>query len=428
MNRHWLFLLIAAIAFSVVVLSWTAVVILRPMPPRTVTMATGPQGGAYYAFGKRYREILAREGVNLRLVPTAGSIENLTLLHNPRSGVSVAFLQGGTTNEKDSPGLESLGTVFYEPLWLFSRSALGDSGLGSLRGRRISIGPEGSGTRALSLALLARNGIDRRSAELFGFTPQVAGEELLQGNIDAAFMIISWDAPVLRRLLASKDIELAKIPRIDAYIALYPFLNKVVVPEGVGNMTENRPPRDVVLLAPKASLVVRSDLHPAIQYLLLDAAEEIHSGPGIFKKAEQFPAPESVDLPLSDVAHQYYRSGEPFLQRYLPFWLAAVVVRLLVLLIPVIGVLYPLLRFLPALYGWKMRRRIYRLYGELRAIERGLENRDIAEQDKRDLDSQLDHLEEKAHDLAVTLSYVGMLYRLREQIALVRERVGNPKG
>jgi TRAP-type uncharacterized transport system substrate-binding protein len=155
---------------------------------------------------------LAREGVDLHLVPTAGSIENLTLLKNPRSGVSVAFLQGGTTTEKDSPGLESLGTVSYEPLWFFYRAALRGNGLQGLRGRRISIGPEGSGTRALSLELLAQNGIDQRFARLFGFTPREAGEKLLRGELDAAFMIISWDATVLRRLLAAKDIGWQTFP------------------------------------------------------------------------------------------------------------------------------------------------------------------------------------------------------------------------
>jgi len=401
---HWLPVLIAA-TILVVALLWAAVAVLHPMPPRTVTMATGPEGGAYYAFGKRYRSILAREGVDLRLKQTSGSIENLALLKDPRSRVSIAFLQGGTTSEEDSPDLESLGTVFYEPLWIFSRIVLPGKGLEELRGRRISIGPEGSGTRALSLELLKRSGIDQSFAELLGLSPQETGEKLLRGEIDAAFMITSWDAPMLRQLLAAKDIELANFPRADAYVALYPFLNEVVLPEGTGNLADNRPPEDVTLLAPKASLAVRSDLHPAIQYLLLDAAEEIHSGPGIFKKAEEFPAAESIDLPLSDVAHQYYKSGEPFLQRHLPIWLSVLIIRLFFLLIPVIGVLYPLFRFLPAIYGWKMRRRIYKLYVELRLIEQGLKSRGEG-QDTRDLVEQLDRLEDKANNMFVTVSYV----------------------
>lgn len=405
---------------------WAAVIPLRPLPPRTVIMVTGPEGGAYNEFGKRYREILAREGIELRLLPTAGALENLAALSDPRSGVSVGFLQGGATSAKDSPGLESLGTVFYEPLWFFYRSAFRGRGLEGLRGRRISIGPEGSGTRALSLELLARNGIDERFAHLLPLTPQVAAEKLLKGEIDAVLMLASWDSSVVRRLLAAERIELASFPRADAYVALYPYLNKVVVPAGVGDIATNRPPAEAVLFAPKASLAVRTDLHPAIQYLLLDAAMQIHSGPGIFQKSGQFPAAESIDLPLSDDARQFYRSGRPFLQRHLPFWLAVLLSRLLILFIPVIGVLYPLLRFVPALYGWKMRRRIYKLYGELRLIEHTLEARD-AGQGMDDLAAQLDRLEDKADSLQVPVSYVGMLYMLRDHITLVRGRLRRPE-
>ena len=424
-RAHRSHLLIAAAGLSVAVL-WATVVMLRPLPPRTVTMVTGPEGGAYYEFGKRYREILARERIELRLQPTAGAMENLARLNDPRSGVSIGFVQGGTTSEKDSPELESLGTVAYEPLWVFRRSALPGRGIESLRGRRISIGPEGSGTRALSLELLERNGIDQRFAELLALTPQAAGEKLLTSEIDAVFLITSSDSPVVRRLLADGNIELTNFPRADAYVALYPFLNKVVLPEGVGDLAKNRPPTNVALLAPKASLVVRKDLHPAIQYLLLDASVQIHSGPGIFRKPGQFPAAESIDLPLSDQALQFYKTGRPFLQRYLPFWVAVLLGRLLLLLLPVVAILYPLVRFVPALYGWRMRRRIYLLYGELRFIEHALEASNVG-QDVSDLVAQLDRLEEKADRLQVPLFCADMLYRFRDHVTFVRGRLERPK-
>ena len=418
-RAHRLHFIIAVIAVAVL---WAAFGVLRTLPPRTVVMATGPEGGAYHEVGARYREILAQAGVELRLLPTAGALENLARLRDPRSGVSVGFLQGGTTNEKDSPDLASLGTVFYEPLWFFYRDVHLGRGLEGLRGRRISIGPEGSGSRALSLELLARNGISERFAELLPLTPQAAGDKLLRGEIDAALMLTSWDSPVVRRLMAADRVDLVSFPRADAYVALYPFLNKVVAPAGVGDLAKSRPPTDVVLLAPKASLAVRRDLHPAIEYLLLDAAVQIHSGPGIFQKAGQFPAAESIDLPLSNEARQFYKTGRPFLQRYLPFWLAVLLARLLFLLIPVVGILYPLARFMPALYGWKMRRRIYKLYGELRFVEHALEAGKSG-QGPDDLAAQLDQLEEKADHLQVPVSCVGMLYMLRDHIASVRGRL-----
>jgi TRAP transporter TAXI family solute receptor len=421
-HRSYLSIAIIAVAVLIAAGLWVAIVALSPMPPRRVTMATGPEGSAYYEVGKRYREILARQGVELRLLPTAGSVENLARLRDQQSNVDAGFLLSGTTSRKDSSGLESLGTVFYEPLWFFYRTEYRAKGIQGLRGKKISIGPEGSGTRAIALKLLSLNGISEGFAQLLPLTPQQAGEKLLRNEIDAAFMLTSWDSPVVHRLIVGKNVELASFPRTDAYIALYPFLSKLTVPAGVGDLAKNRPPADVLLFAPKASLVVRQDLHPAIQYLLLDAAEKIHSGPGIFQKTGQFPAAESIDLPLSDQARQFYKSGRPFLQRHLPFWLAVLVDRLVVLLIPLVGVIYPLVRFAPALYGMQMQRRIYRLYGELRFLEKDLGSHDAGE-NIGDLSSRLDRLEEKANRLRVPVFYSNMLYTLRMHIALVRQRM-----
>jgi TRAP-type uncharacterized transport system substrate-binding protein len=418
------YVVIGSIAAAVLLVAAVAVVlaIINPTPPRTVVMTTGSAGSAYSEVAERYREILARDGVELRLVPSAGGVENLNRLRDPRTGVSVGFIQGGITNARKSPELVSLGTVFYEPLWFFYRDVQLSRGLSELRGKRISIGPEGSGTRALTLELLARNGIDQSFAELLPFTPEMAGEKLLSGQIQAAIMLTSWDSPVVRRLVAATDVDLVSFPRTDAYVALYPFLNKLLLPTGVGDLAKNRPPRDVVLIAPKASLVVRRDLHPAIQYLLLDAASEIHEGPGIFHKAGQFPAAEATDLPLSSSAHQFYKSGRPFLQRYLPFWLAVLAGQLLILAIPVVGVLYPMLRLAPAVYGWGMRRRIYRLYGQLKFLEIELDRR-RPEQDVTDLVGKLDRLEERANHLRVPAAFAHMLYTLRMHMSIVRTRI-----
>ena len=274
----------------------------------------------------------------------------------------------------------------------------------------------------LAGTLLAANGIGRDAARFLPLSPRDAGEQLLSGRIDAALMVASWESPVVRRLLASKDVEAVSFPRAGALTALYPYLNKVTVPEGVGDLARNRPPSDLVLLAPKTSLVVRKELHPAIQHLLLDAATEIHSGAGIFQKAGQFPAAESVDLPLSDAARQFHKTGRPFLQRYLPFWAAVFLWGLMLLLIPVVGAFYPLFRVAPALYGWGMRRRIFRLYGELKFLERDLERGDSAEA-AGDLVGHLDRLEDRANHLQVPLAYTNLLYNLRRDIQLVREKL-----
>jgi TRAP-type uncharacterized transport system substrate-binding protein len=407
----------------VVILLGAILFIVETLPPRTIVMSTGAEGGANYELGVRYREILARAGVTLQLRPTAGGLENLALLRDSQSGVSVGFIQGGTTTWKESPDLESLGTVFYEPLWPFYRGEIGE-GIQALRGRRLSIGPEGSGGRALALELVKRTKIDSIIGELLGFTPQVAAEKLIAGDIDGAFIVTAWDSPVVQRLITAKDIELASFPRADAYVALYPFLNKLVLPTGVADLSMNRPPADVVLLAPKASLAVRADLHPAIQYLLLNAAVQVHSQPGIFQKAGQFPAAESIGLPLSGEAQRFYKTGRPFLQEYLPFWIATLVEKILVVFVPMAALLYPMFKFLPQIYDWIMQLRIRRLYDEMRLIESVMG----AEGHGHDADAmvaKLDQLDERANHQQLPRVYASMLYTLRLHINLVRSRLAS---
>jgi TRAP transporter TAXI family solute receptor len=399
-----------------------AFLLLWTMPPRNIVMATGPKGGAYQEIGKQYQSALQRSGERLGLVTSAGSIENLALLLDPRSGVNIALIQGGTIGKDEASQLESLGTLFYEPLWIFHKSEWRGLTAESVRGRRVSIGPAGSGTNTLSLELLKRNGLDKQVGELLELQPKEAADMLLAGDIDAAFMIASWNAPAVQRLIADERVSLADVSRADAYVALYPFLSKVTVPAGVGDLAKHLPPKDVTLLAPTASLVVRKDVHPAIQYLLLNTAVQIHSGVGMFQRAGRFPTAEGVDLPLSDVAVQFYKSGQPFLQNTLPFWMASLVGRLLILLIPIIGVLYPMARFLPALYNWLMRSKISRLYGELKFLENEISANGVGA-DSHNLAVRLNKLEQEANDLKVPIAYVTMVYLLREQVAIVRDQL-----
>jgi len=384
-------------------------------------MATGAEGGANYELGIQYRDALAKEGVKVVLQPTTGSLDNLRQLQDSRSGVSVGFIQSGTTTRKESPGLESLGTVFYEPLWLFRR--VGQQGL---QNSRISIGPEGSGGRALALQLLARTKLGSVVGELSGFAPKVAAEKLIAGEIDAAFIVTGWESPVVQSLLITEGIEAAGYQYADALVAIYPFLHKLVLPAGVIELSPVRPPSDVMLLAPKASLGVRADLHPALQYLLLDAAVQIHSQPGIFQKAGQFPAAEAIDLPLSAEAQRFYKSGRPFLQGYLPFWVATLVEQTLVVMLPLAALLYPLSKLLPQTYDWLMQRKIMRLYDEIRSIESDMEAKG-PQFDAKALHAKLDQIDLRANHLRLPTVYASNLYTLRSHIDLVRGRLAvNP--
>jgi hypothetical protein len=370
--------------------------------------------------------LLAAHGVELRLVATDGSVDNLQLLNDPSSGVSVAFVQAGLTTPADAPDLVSLGTVFYEPVWVLYKGDPPRYSPELFKGKRLSIGPEGSGTRKLGLELMAASGVNLAGIDLQHMRDQDVAAAFLDDKLDAAVIVGAWESTVVQQLLTTEEINTATFPRADAQVALRPFLNKLIVPEGVADLVRNKPPRDLVLVAPKASLVVRKDLHPALQYLLLDAAFRIHSTPGVFQKAGQFPSAEPIDLPLGDDARQYYLTGPPFLQRYLPFWLAVLVGRLLVVLIPVIAVIFPLIRLLPATYGWVVRRRVFSLYGELKFIEAEMEAH-TSEVDVNDLLDRLQRLENRANHLRVPTAFTHFLYSLRIHIGLVRSRLQQAK-
>lgn len=410
------------LALGAITASWWLLRTWQPAPPRVMRMATGPAGSAHAEYGERYRDILARSGVTLELEPTVGALANVARLRDRESGVSAGFVQAGTTTPEESPDLVSLGTLFYEPLWLFHRADRPVGAFTDLRGKRLSIGPEGSATRALSLRLLALGGIEQAAAELQAYAPEEAASRLLRGEIDAAAFLTSWSSRVVQDLLHAPGIAVASFPRADALVALVPVLNKRILPAGVVDLTRGVPPSDVVLVAPKASLVVRRDLHPALQFLLLDAAAEVHSAPGIFNHASEFPALESIDVPLSDEAELFYKRGAPFLQRHLPFWLAVLVERLAIVIVPLVGILFPLVRGLPAVRAWYVQRRISMFYGELKLLELELEDpRGLTTRPQ--LIRKLDELEDRVSHLPIAEDFAALIYGLREHIRLVRERL-----
>jgi len=421
LTRRYVLLFSVGLTLFIGALIWIIFAVFSPTPPRSVSMAVDPEGSFGAAVAKRYRELLARDGIKLKLVPSKGAVESVAWMKDPNSGVSIAIVPSGITNEQKSPELVSLGTLFYEPLWGFSRGRTirNHQDLGGLR---ISIGPEGSASHALAEEFLARVGIiDQKSATLLSLPAAESVTQLQNGQIDAVALLDAWETPIVRELLAAKDVNLDSVPRADAFVALYPFLNKLTLPAGVADMKENRPPNDVVLLATRASLVVRRDLHPAIQYRLLEAASQVHSPSGLFHAAGQFPAPETIELPLGSHARQFYKTGPPFLQRHLPFWLAVLAQQLMVLLIPIVGLLYPLLRFSPAGYAWLQNRRVYRLYSELILLEAEMASA-AHPKTSADFTTRLDELDQRASRVSLPISYRPVLFALRMHIGVVRAR------
>ena len=416
------YVLISAAVITLFALGAGTLALLYPAVPRKIVMATGGTGGGYAEFGERYRQIFARHGVKLTVLHTRGSIENLSLLHDAGSGTSIALVQGGLARPQQFPNLASLGTISFEPVWIFYRPAQERlDELKQLRGMRVSIGPQGSGMRVHSLELLALNGVNDHNTTLLPLTPTEAAKQLLSGEIQAAMLVDAVKAPAVQQLLASPGVQLLSLRHADAYLLRLPSLSRVILPAGFADLAHGRPAADVEMVAVKTNLVVRRDLQSPIQYLLLEAATRIHSHPAVFQKSGEFPAAEETDLPLSDDAREFYRSGPPLLQREMPLWLAVLTKQLAIILLPLAVVGYPLLRTLPAANGWWMRRRVYTLYGELKLLELELEEHS-QKQCSAEL-SDLTRLEDRAAHLRVPDSYAHLLYALRQDIDLVRSRL-----
>jgi len=268
--------------------------------------------------------------------------------------------------------LLSLGSLYYEPVWLFHRRTQPLHGLPDLRGRRIQVGEEGSGIRPLAVRLLRDSGVTQQNSTLLALTSEGAAAALETGRIDAAFFIMAPSVPLVRHLLLSPAVSLWSVRRTIAYTTRYRFLSTVVLGEGVVDLVADVPDRDVTLLAATATLVVRENVHPVIVRLLLKTAETVHSRPGLFEAPNAFPSDAFVELPLHEVARRYLRKGPPFLERFLPFWIAVTVERWALLILPAIGLLLPLIRILPALYNSRMRRRVTRWYRVVHEIDHTL--------------------------------------------------------
>ena len=401
---------------------WVSFHFVRPIPPRTLTMTTGMEGGSFAVLGERYRQVLARDGIQLRLLASSGSVENLTRLKDESKAVEVGFVQGGIGKAEPASKLVSLGSVFYSPLWVFSRGQDRLDDLSQLRGKRINIGPEGSGVRRSSLALLKAAAASDPPTELFELPMADAGKSLKEDRLDAVMTFGSADSALVVELINAPGIQLMSFSQAEAYTRLFPDLSHVVLPKGVLNPSKRWPPEDVHLLAPTTNLIVRGNVHPALVYLLLEAAVEIHRGAGWVHKAGEFPALKTQDFPISDQAQRYFKSGGSVLYDYLPFWVATFLDRMILLLIPLGIVLIPLVGILPFIYTWRNRSKYYPWYRALKALEEELQANPRLEQ----IDGcreRLDRIEDAVSRIRVAIAFYDETFLLLEHITAVRQKL-----
>ncbi len=389
-----------------------------PAPPRSLTLATGDPDGAYHAYGLRYQAILARQGVEVTLVETAGAPENLALLKDPDAGVDLGFLQGGLASADDD-GLLGLASLYFEPFWLFAARSEKPLLMEDLGGRRVAAGDPESGTRAIIGQLMRANELSAAGITLVDADPEDLPGMLASGALDIAALVAGPDSPAVMALAETEGIELLQIERAPAYARRYAYLTTLDLPRGSLDIPRDIPAGNMTLLATTASLAAREDLHPALVDLILMAAREIHGPPGLFSTRGEFPSPDYLSLPLSPDADRHFKYGVPFLMRHLPFWAATGLDRLKVMILPVLGLMIPLVRIMPPVLRWRTRRRIFRWYKQVRALDPDL----TPPADSAAAAAALEEIERIEGEIAredVPLSYSDELYQLRTHLELVR--------
>ena len=402
-----------------------AYLIVDPAPPRQVRLATGQENSAYQAFGKKYATQLAKDHIKVTQLPSLGSQDNLQQLQEGK--VDVAFVQSGSTDEAEAQrkGLVSLGSLFTEPVWLFLREPVKASQMSELKGLKINLGPEGTGVPKLFRQVLALNGVEPADLSISALENTPAPVELLAGRIDGLVFSAGPDALLVQMLLQTPGIRLANFDQAEAYARRLPFLSHVVLPRGIVDLGRDLPPQDFQLIAPTATLVARSDLHPALIELFVQAASEIHGGAGWFQRQGQFPSSEYTEIPVAREAAKFYKDGAPLLQRYMPFWVANLFDRLWVVVVALAALILPFSKVVPPLYVWRIKSRLYRWYGQLRSVEQALEAARAGEIDTvcTSLLKRLDEIEEGVNHMSIPLAFADNLYGLRSHINFVRQRV-----
>ena len=417
-------LAIGSVFFAVLIITFSILWILIPPPPKVIEMATGFPTGLYYQFGERLKTELAQEGVKLDLMTTGGTVDNLALLNESNSGVDFAMVQGGVADMSKYPKLVSIAGMFYEPVWVWYREAAfkGEGGLrvlSQLKGKRVSIGNEGSGTLALSNALLQISGLSDADFRAEKLKPDQAIDKLNSGELDVVFIVAAAEAPILKKFYEIQNIRLMSFDQADAYARNLPYLSKVNVPRGLLSISHDLPRQDIQVIAATATLVAKDDISPAMVSLLLEASYDILKSYSRLQKAGEFPSSAGLDFPLQVDAEIFLKDGPSFLHRHLPFWTAVWVGRFVKIVIPLLVILIPLFTYIPAIKNFFLKLKLAQVYEELKAIEKNIFNPDLKEKNYKELEV----IERRVGDIKVSMLDAKELYDLKAHVTDVRNRL-----
>lgn len=405
---------------------------VEPAPPSRLVIAAGPADGAYYAYAKQYQEVFAENGVELVVRETAGSVENYRLLVTD-DDVHVAIIQGGTTpNDAESDDFESLSSLYLEPFWIFTRGEIEHTDMHKLSGMRVGIGKKKSGTNALARLLLEKNGLNpiedddnATDGQRGVIAVEVGGTKAIEllnaGELDAAVFVLPPRSRLIQELLSNPKLKPMSFERQMAYKQLFPYMSAVTLAEGVVNLQQNLPSKPIHMVAPVANLVAVEELHDAFVPLFIKAARRVHGKGDVFNAPGEFPSLGFSEFKANDIAVDYYQAGPSFLHRYTPFWLATLISRAKILLLPLIALSIPLFKAAPPIYRWQIRSRIYKWYKVLREIDQSRRSAPLNQ-----LQEYVVKLGSMSHELEgvnVPLSYMEEFYNLRLHIDLVQREL-----
>ncbi len=389
--------------------------------PNTITIVSGPKGSSFSNNAEKYKAILAKEGVTLKIVPSEGSIDNFKKLSNPKEKIDVGFVLGGEVNGANIEHLFSLGSVSYQPLMIFYRGKIKKL-ISDFKGLRLDIGEEGSGAHTLALTLFKANGIELKDGTIL--VDHIAGDyvkALLENRVDAIFVMgDSTSSDMMRELLHSTDIHLFNFSQAEAYARRNNNLNKLDIPKGALDFGKDIPAEDTYLIGPTVELIARDTLHPALSDMLLEAARQVHGTPGLFRKRGEFPVAQEHEFPMSPDATRFYSSGKSFLYRTFPFGIASMIARLIAVIVPLGLILIPAIKLAPTIYRWRMESRVNKWYRVLLNLERDAFNRPLDENKRAELLHRLDHIEHSVSKIIVPARFGNLLYGLRQHIDFVR--------
>lgn len=400
---------------------------VAPPPPMHATMSTGSPNGGYAQFAEKLRLELAKEGFELKLVHSSGSRENTARLLDKKSGVHLALIQSGQElelNAQQRKQLYNLGAVFQEPLWLFVRHDIKVNTIKDLVPLRTAVGAINGGIRMAVDPLLRANQIDSNNlpSTWQAYSGKKALTALLDNQLDAAFFLGPAESALIQEAASYSELQVVNFKQAAAYRARLPFITQIEVGEGLLNLASNQPHKNITTLSPVAMLVANESFHPALTALILASAQEVMKAGTLLDAPDTWPQNLPHDFASLTESEYFHAKGLPLLQRYLPFRIASLADRYIILVIPLLVLLFPLFKVAGPIYRWRIRARIYRWYKYLRDIDKQLGNDTLPQHIDQEI-QRLNTLQDELAKVEVPLSYANELYALHLHVGFVLKRL-----